>query len=112
MIDDYDKAMLLVDKIKEALPIRANVTESLKKQMANESPKVIMPSQCSVFDVVYSGDMGGIVCHLKISEENYKDGILLVSITHLNFNPNVPLARDIEVYKKHRIKKLRKQNGD
>ena len=112
MIDDYDKTMLLVDKIKEALPIRANVTESLKKQMANESPKVILPDQCTVFDIVYSGDMGGIVCHLKINEGTHEDRILLVSITHLNFNPNVPLARDIDAYKKHRIKKLRKQNGD
>jgi hypothetical protein len=35
----------------------------------------------------------------------------LVSITHLTFNRNIPLAREIEAYQRHRNKKLKRQQG-
>jgi hypothetical protein len=35
----------------------------------------------------------------------------VVSITHLTFNRNAPLFREIEAYQRHRIKKLKQQQG-
>lgn len=32
-----------------------------------------------------------------------------VSITHLRFDPRLPLARKIATYQKHRVKHLRRQ---
>ena len=37
--------------------------------------------------------------------------LLVCSITHLIFNRNVPLARQIEAYQRHRIKKLKQQRS-
>jgi hypothetical protein len=35
----------------------------------------------------------------------------VVSITHLTFDRRVPLSREIEAYQRHRIKKLKQQQG-
>jgi hypothetical protein len=35
----------------------------------------------------------------------------VVSITHLAFDRRVPLSRDINAYQRHRIKKLKQQQG-
>ena len=35
----------------------------------------------------------------------------LVSITHLGFHRNTPLSREIDLYQRHRIKKLKQQNA-
>jgi hypothetical protein len=73
-------------------------------------PDISIPSRCNVIDVIYSGDFGGIVCCLDIGGPDTKSAHL-VSITHLIFNRNVPLAREIEAYQRHRIKKLKQQRG-
>jgi hypothetical protein len=58
----------------------------------------------------YSGDIGGVLCSLDIGGRE-AENVHLVSITHLTFNRNVPLFREIEAYQRHRIKKLKKQQG-
>ena len=60
--------------------------------------------------VFYTGDMGGILCCLDIGGPDPKSAHL-VSITHLimTFDRRVPLAREIEVYQRHRNKKLKQQ---
>ena len=109
MIDNFEKTELLLTMLKEALPIRANVTRYLADELANKSPKVILPNQCNIVDVVYTGDMGGILCWLDGNEENAKSPVV-VSITHLSFDRNIPLSRDIVAYQKHRVKKLKQQS--
>lgn len=60
--------------------------------------------------MLYSGDEGGILCCLDIGGANTPVAHL-VSITHLAFNRNIPLAREIEAYQRHRNKKLKRQQG-
>jgi len=65
------------------------------------------PHECSVPEVRYLGDEGGIACILDLGFEDAKE-VHVVSITHLRFDRRHPLAREIEVYCKHRIKRLKK----
>jgi hypothetical protein len=110
MIDDPRKTDLLVAMLKESLPIQTNITRYLASALAKQSPDISIPDRCNVIDVVYSGDMGGILCCLDIGGSDTKNPHL-VSITHLTFNRNVPLAREIEAYQRHRNKKLKQQQG-
>ena len=110
MIDDPQKADRLMAMLKFALPIQTNIRRDLGKSLAEQSPNIPIAEQCNVIDVVYSGDEGGIVCCLDIGGANTAVAHL-VSITHLIFNRNIPLAREIEAYQRHRNKKLKRQQG-
>lgn len=108
MIDDPNKTDLLMAMLKESLPIQTIITPYLASALAEQSPDIPILAQCNVIDVLYSGDMGGIICCLDIGGPDTKNPHL-VSITHLTFNRRVPLAREIEAYQRHRNKKLKKQ---
>jgi len=53
------------------------------------------------------GDDGGIACHLDFGFTDTENAHI-VSITHLRFDRKHPLARKIEAYCKHRVKRLKK----
>src|SRR6516165_1692271 len=110
MIDDPEKTDGLMKMLKLALPIQANIPQSLGRSLAKRSPQIPIPGQCNVIDVVYSGDEGGIVCCLDIGGANTAVAHL-VSITHLAFNRKISLTREIEDYQRHRNKKLKRQQG-
>jgi hypothetical protein len=110
MIDDPRKTDLLMSMLKESLPIPANITPYLARELAKGASDISIPNRCNVVDVFYSGDMGGILCGLDIGGPDTKSAHV-VSMTHLTFNRNVPLAREIEAYQRHRSKKLKQQQG-
>jgi hypothetical protein len=64
---------------------------------------------CAVLSarVSYAGDDGGIVCRLDFARETEKENF--ASITHLRFDPGLPLAREIAAYQKRRVKRLHRQ---
>ena len=110
MLDDPGKTDLLMAMLKEILPIPTNITPHLARELSKNSPDIPIPARCNVVDVLYSGDMGGIICCLDIGGPK-AERAHLVSITHLAFNRNTPLSRDIETYQRHRNKKLKQQQG-
>jgi len=65
---------------------------------------------CEVTKVIYAGDEGGVMCHLAFDEED-KEEVFLVSITHLAFDRRLPVARKIAAYQKHRIKRIRRDSA-
>jgi hypothetical protein len=110
MIDDPWKTDQLMERLKESLPIPANITPYLARELAKATPDITIPGQCNVTDFFYSGDMGGILCALDIGGPD-TNSAHIVSITHLTFNRNVPLAHEIAAYQRHRNKKLKQQQG-
>ena len=108
MIDNPEKADILVERLKSSLPIEARLSQHLIGTLAKKSPDMAFPAKCNVTDVFYSGDMGGILCCLDIGGAATK-AVHLVSITHLSFDRRTPLARDIELYQRHRTRKLKQQ---
>lgn len=110
MIDDLEKTTTLLEKLKTVVPIEARLSQSLIRLLAEKSPEVPIPETCQVIDVFYTGDEGGIICCLDIGGPQTKNAHL-VSITHLGFYRNTPLSREIDIYKRHRIKKLKQQDA-
>lgn len=110
MIDDLEKADILLEKLKKSLPIETRFTQRLIRTLALESPTASIPDKCNVIDVFYAGDEGGILCRLD-GGGSETDGAYVVSITHLRFDRDTPSSREIHVYQRHRIKKLKRQLG-
>lgn len=106
MIDDVEKTVVLMERMRPALPMRAVASEALRKLLDEESKRVF-PRACRVTEVRYHGDEGGIACTLDFDLDDAEKAII-VSITHLGFDRGNPLAREIGAYCKHRIKRLKK----
>lgn len=107
-IDNPDQVERLLAKLNEALPLPAVVTPYLAGALQTRAPDHPLPRTCSVTSVTYAGDEGGVVCRLEFGPE-YAGDAVFTSITHLGFDARLPVARDIAVYQKRRIKQLRAQ---
>jgi hypothetical protein len=106
MIDDIEKSAALVQGMRAALPMPAFTTPNLRETLQQHS-KRSFPHECNVTEVRYMGDDGGIACHLDFGFTDTENAHI-VSITHLKFDRKNSLSRKIEVYCKHRVKRLKK----
>jgi hypothetical protein len=112
MIDNPKQVTDLLAKLQAALPLPAIVTPRLAAVMRQQSPGASIPKVCQVTWVSNAGDEGGIVCKLSAeAEADNKKLQFFTSITHLDFDRRLPLAREITAYQKHRVEKLRHQTG-
>ena len=110
MIDNVEKSVALVERMRVALPMRAVTTMELRKTLQQHS-KRDFPQACRVTEVRYLGAEGGILCTLDFGFNDTEE-VHFVSITHLTIDRRHPLAREIGAYCKHRIKRLKKlQSG-
>ena len=105
MIDHPDQVERLMERLGAALPIPARVTPEVQLALKKERG-VAMPPSCSVTWISYAGDEGGIVC--RVEADIAKTEAVFASITHLCFDPCLPLSREIVAYQKHRVKRLRR----
>jgi hypothetical protein len=101
----------LLARMKEALPLHAAPTPELAAMIRKQKPQENLPRQWRITDVSYAGDPGGIMCRLDDGRDGGVGGFV-VSITHLMFDRRLPMAREIAVYQKHRVKSLRKLGAD
>jgi hypothetical protein len=110
VIDNLERTDALIEKMRAALPMDAGLGIELKSHLMEQCPEATETGQCTITDIIYSGDMGGIVCYLDLgipdSEKAY-----IVSITHLAFGRGNPLSREIAAYQRRRVKRLRKQHA-
>ncbi len=106
MIDQIETVERLLATLSEALPIPARMTPELQASLRRQTGGTI-PAQCAVTWITYMGDEGGIVCKLDLGSDAEEEAF--TSITHLRFDPRLPLAREITAYQKHRVKRLRRQ---
>src|SRR5215471_1762939 len=105
MIDNPDQAQRLLARLEAALPMSARMTPELAATLQAQDPAHEIPHSCTITWISYAGDEGGIVCRLDFAHES--KSVAFASITHLRFDPRLPLARDIAVYQKYRVKRLR-----
>ncbi|ETR64815.1 MAG: hypothetical protein OMM_15306, partial [Candidatus Magnetoglobus multicellularis str. Araruama] len=104
MIDNYEKAMELLEKMKSYLPIPVTPTKDTLNNIRQNNIKVSKEYKFQIESVLYMGDMGGIGC--AISTPEAMESALVVSITHLKIHAGHPLAKEIKSYQKKRTKKL------
>jgi hypothetical protein len=110
MIDNQEKTELLIGALKECLPISAHITPEVARELSKDSAGNVILTGCNVVEIFYMGDYGGITCGLEFADHEEKTKHV-VSITHLRFNRNTPFFREIDAYQRHRVKKLKKQQG-
>jgi hypothetical protein len=108
VIDDQDEAERLLRKLTEALPLSALASPALLANLRGRSSAAKITLDCKVTRVFYLGDEGGITYHVTFDEDE-KEEIFLVSITHLAFD-RPAVAREVAAYQKHRIKRTRRDN--
>jgi hypothetical protein len=108
MIDDPDQVERLLARLRQALPLPARMTPGLLAALRDRAPGRHPTRACRITAVDYAGDEGGIVCHLEADDDVAADEVVVASITHLDFDAKLPLAREITAYQKHRIKRLRR----
>lgn len=106
MIDNPEQAERLLTRLQAALPVPARMTPELTTALRTPDAATEIPAACSIIAVHYAGDEGGIVCGLDVATATGE--AVYVSITHLRFDPRLPVARDITAYQKHRVKRLRR----
>ena len=107
MLDNWEKTRDLLASLKAAAPFEVELTPPLLERVRAASPAVDHARQV-VRDVSYAGDEGGIVCHI---EPDGAAEAVVVSLTHLHLRRSLPFAAAVQSYQKHRMKKLKKQNG-
>ena len=108
MIDHPDITERLIAKLNDALPIAARLTPELHDLLRGQNAGTTISAQTTVTWISYAGDEGGIVCKLDLGPD--VQNAAFTSITHLRFDPRLPLAREITAYQKHRVKRLRRQS--
>ena len=109
MIDNPAQAARLLDKLGPAVPLPAYVTPELAAMLKAQAPNADIPAECLVIAIRDGGDEAGIVCKLAFGAGITK--AVYASITHLRFDPRLPVGKDIVKYQKRRIKRLRQSAG-
>ena len=108
MIDDYDSAMALKDKLEQHLPIPAKPGPALVRLMKEHGAKIRPEHILFIQRVFYSGDEGGIMCAVtpaKGAKEAY-----VVSLTHFRIPMGHPLYLEIRAYQQQRTRRLREED--
>ena len=109
MIDNYQKATSLVERMKEHLSVPIYVTARTLKAVEEKTGKLEPDHKFLIEDVMYGGDEGGIMCKLK-SEEGAEIA-LFVSLTHLRVTNDHPLVEEIRSYQEVRTLRLALLDG-
>lgn len=109
MIDNYETAIALTNKIKASLPFRVQATKRSLKTFQDKQPNVTIKDWFTVTSALYTGDEGGIILGLK----PFGDGksAVLISITHLVIDPEYEFAEEIQQYQQERVGRLAMVNG-
>jgi hypothetical protein len=94
---------VLIQKMKQNLPIKAFPTRELVIALKNNNPKVKIKSQYEIKEVINSGDISGILCNIDSGD---KEEVLLCALTHLLIAPSEPLKIEIEKYQIKRMKRI------
>ena len=79
----------------------------VRASLTDQNAAAPVSADCTITGLHYMGDEGGIVCKLDLGASVQNQAF--VSITHLRFDPRMPLGRKITAYQKHRVKRLRRQ---
>jgi hypothetical protein len=112
MIDNIEQVDRLIPKLRASLPLAAGLTPRLAEFFRERLPGRAVPAEFRVVAIEYAGYGGGIMCRLVVTNDEGKDDVFYVSITHLTFQRRHPLAREIAAYQKHRMKRMRILDAD
>lgn len=108
MIDNYAKAMELMEKLKARLPIPVFPRKPLIHTLRDKGCKITSEKMLFIKNVIYLGDEGGIGCDLGMIGDEKE--VLICSLTHLRVSTRHALAKEIRTYQRERKTKLAHQD--
>lgn len=108
MIDDFHEVQGLMEAIEQHLPMRAFATAKLAEAICDTEPKVRSGDVVEVDRIHYLGDDAGIACFVGV----WGATSVVVSITHLEIDPEHPLHDRIVAYQERRSKRLQEADAD
>jgi len=108
MLDKPEKTHELMEILDAAVPFEVGLMPDLIDHLARQQNPVVIKSSETVSKVSYSGDIGGIMCHIQPEDA---ESVVVVSLTHVRVLRKLPFAAAVLDYQKHRVKKLKKQGG-
>jgi hypothetical protein len=109
MIDDYARAMELVKKIEDQLPIPVRLGSPVKRTLRDKGLTVSRDQKLEIKRVFYFGDEGGIMCDVTPARDA-KEAVV-VSLTHLLVPARHPLAQEIRAYQRERTRRIVQSRG-
>jgi hypothetical protein len=104
MIDNYAKAMKLLQMMEKELPIFARARNVCVRGMRNNGIKIKPRQNLRIESVVYLGDAGGIGCAVRWSAR--QEVAVVVSLTQILIKQGEPLEKEICAYQNARTEKL------
>jgi hypothetical protein len=108
MLDKLEKTHELMEILDAAVPFEVGLMPDLIDHLARQQNPVVIKSSETVSKVSYSGDIGGIMCHILPEDA---ESVVVVSLTHVRVLRKLPFAAAVLDYQKHRVKKLKKQGA-
>lgn len=109
MIDDYAKAMELVQKMEASLPIPARPTGTFIRAMRMQGFNIARDQELTIKHVLYMGDEAGISC--DVTPPGMEKTPIICSLTHIRVKPSHPLAKEIRAYQRERKRRLARAGG-
>jgi hypothetical protein len=109
MLDDYARAMDLVRKIEDQLPIPVRLGSPVKRTLRDKGLTVSRDQKFEIKRVFYFGDEGGIMCDVTPAQDA-KEAVV-VSLTHLLVSAHHPLAQEIRAYQRERARRIAQSGG-
>ncbi len=109
-IDNYQEAQDLTERLEATIPFQVRAGKELLKTMRDRGKTVNASTVLTVDLVKYLGDMGGINCGLEVLPGQTEKHRYVVSLTHLEIDPEHPLAAEVKAYQRKRIQRLMLQN--
>ncbi|MFZ9740120.1 MAG: hypothetical protein ACO3EZ_19220 [Prochlorotrichaceae cyanobacterium] len=104
-IDNYEEAIELVEALKATLPFEVYPEKRSIKKLKEQDISIEADEKLQVIDIVYTGDMGGILFRMETPTSP-----LLMSVTHVIMLSDHPLCERVEDYQNSRTRKLMLQN--
>jgi hypothetical protein len=109
MIDDYARAMDLVHKMEDQLPIPVRLGSPVIRTLREKGLAVTRDQKFEIKRVFYFGDEGGIMCDVTPAKDARE--AVVVSLTHLLVPAHHPLAQEIRAYQRERTRRLAQSGG-
>jgi hypothetical protein len=109
MIDDYARALELVHKMNEQLPIPVRMGSRVKQTLREKGLTVSRDQKNEIKRVFSFGDEGGIMCDVTPAKDA-KEAVV-VSLSHLLIPTQHPLAQEIRAYQRERTRRLAQSGG-
>lgn len=103
MIDDEQEVQELLESFDDYLPMRAYATPRLVHAVGQGTAHLRVNDPVKIDSVLYLGDEGGISCSIGLREGK---SVVITSLTHLRFDLDHPLAKQIQAYQSRRTQRL------